>query len=90
MLLWLIHNVAHFFRKSFTAIRAEEIANSDIEGNICKGTDLLEARKIRGSLIRGNEVFHQKSQPPLLKSIVVDILVGLTIAFLIYKFGWNK
>ena len=45
--------------------------------------------KIKNSTI-GNDNNNTKEKDNKIIKIIIEIIIGLLIAYLVYKFGWNK
>ena len=46
--------------------------------------------KINKSIIGSNNNNKDKEKNNIIIKIIIEIAIGLLIAFLVYKFGWNK
>lgn len=76
-----------------TAIHiTKEASNTTIQDCEFDGFDLAvknegKNTKISGSIFRGiKKIWHEY----FLVKLVIEIMVGLTVVYLAYKFGWNK
>ena len=46
--------------------------------------------KIKKSIIGNNNNNKDKEKSNIIIKIIIEIAIGLLIAFLVYKLGWNK
>lgn len=78
-------------KKGPVAIKVDgELRGAIIEDNVSVGLPLLDANKVKDSLIRRNLTYlpAPKDIHWIWKSLL-DFVVILIVAFLVYKFGWN-
>lgn len=73
------------------AIRVEgKLKDSRIENNIAIGMRLLEVEEVENSSIKDNKTFlPTPKEVSLVWRVLIDIVVALAVAFVVYRLGWN-